>query len=391
MRINLRLAALAAVLLIGPAITGTVVQAQPQSDAGPVKLARDIELRADKTSFADLERFGDMASVHPGVESLSRLQHVAWILLNQSEFDRFEHWNGLLKAQAQRLGNHRYLAMANINELKARYDSGDVSTHPIIAQIARTEPDWFARIHAASVDATLLIEEDQTGAALKELSQAEVLIPEGDPAADAAESDIWETIGLALMQLDDLEGSAQAFERADFEFADNGYPRPDFDGVYNMAHMAVQLGDGDLARTLAAVHHRLAARSDLPHLDVWDKNLCAMVADAFGAPAEVMGCMRGLDGPLTGAEFLAPDLLPLRAIAEARLGDIPAAQADLGASGPCSPRIAWRRPGSSASRRSPPRSCWPRARTPRRSPPSAPTPSSIRSRPPSGSTSACAS
>ena len=67
-------------------------------------------------------------------------------MLNQSEFDRFEHWNGLLRAQARRLGNHRYLAMATINELKARYDSGDVSTHPIIARIAQTEPDWFARI-----------------------------------------------------------------------------------------------------------------------------------------------------------------------------------------------------------------------------------------------------
>jgi len=329
LRINRRLAAFLVAFMLGTAGATSPALAQSPPDNAPERLARAIEQRADKTSFADLERFGDAASRDPSPESLSRLQHVAWILLNQSEFDRFEHWNGLLRQQAQRLGNHRYLAMANINELKARYDSGDMSVHPAISRIAQTEPDWFARIHAASVDATLLVEEDQTGAALKLLSQAEDLIPEGDPAAAAAESDIWETIGLALMQLDDLDGSAQAFERADIEFADAGYPRPDFDGVYNMAHMAVKLGDADLARNLAAVHHRLAMRSDLPHLDVWDKNLCALVADAFGTPGEVMGCLHGLDAKLTGAEFLGQDLLPLRAIAEARLGQIPAAQADL--------------------------------------------------------------
>ncbi len=307
---------------------GAAAPADP-SAIGPAQLAHEIESRADKTSFADLERFGAAAARSPSQESLARLQHVAWVLLNQSEFDRFNHWNDLLARQAAGLGDKRYLAMARINALKARYDSGDVSAHAEISRIAQTEPDWFARIHAASVEATMLIEEDQTGDALKLLSKAEVLIPEGDPAAGAAESDIWETIGLGLMQLDDLQGSAQAFHRADFEFADPAYPRPDFDGVYNMAHMAIMLGDRDLAEDLAGVHHRLAMRSDLPHLGVWDQNLCAMVADGFKRPSDVMGCLKGLNSQLTGADFLAPHLLPLRAIAEARLGDLVPARADL--------------------------------------------------------------
>ena len=82
-----------------------------------------------------------------------------------------------------------------------------------------------------------------------------------------------------------------------------------------MAHMAVQQGDGPLAEQLTAIHHRLALRSDLPHLRVWDQNLCAMVADAFQAPKDVMACLSGLDAQLSGADFLAPDLLPLRALA----------------------------------------------------------------------------
>jgi signal transduction histidine kinase/CheY-like chemotaxis protein len=329
LKINLALAVALAMSVVGFAAGERATAARAQPAIGPAQLAREIEHRAEKTSFADLERFGEAAAQSRGPESLPRLQHVAWVLLNQSEFDRFQHFNDLLARQADRLGDKRYRAMARINALKARYDAGDASVHPAMSRIARTEPDWFARIHAASVEATMLVEEDQTGAALKILSETEVLIPKGDPAAGAAESDIWETIGLALMQLDDLDGSAQAFHRADFEFADPTYPRPDFDGVYNMAHMAVLQGDPKLALDLAGVHHGLAMRSDLPHLRIWDQNLCAMVADAFRGPGDVMNCLKGLDGAMTGADFLAPDLLPLRAIAEARLGDIGQAQTDL--------------------------------------------------------------
>ena len=92
----------------------------------------------------------------------------------------------------------------------------------------------------------------------------------------------------------------------------------------------MQLGDAKLASDVAAIHHRLASRSDLPHLDVWDKNLCAMVAESFGKPADVMQCLAGLDARLTGAEFLAPRLYTMRGVAEARLGRVADAKADLG-------------------------------------------------------------
>ncbi|HEX3408536.1 MAG TPA: ATP-binding protein, partial [Caulobacteraceae bacterium] len=120
-----------------------------------------------------------------------------------------------------------------------------------------------------------------------------------------------------------------AFEKADFVWADKAYPRPDFDDVYNMAVLAAQLGQAGLARDLAAAHHRLAARSDLPHLDVWDKYLCALIEESFGEPKGVTGCLDGIDARLTGAEFLAPRLLAMRGVAEAREGKVDAAKTDL--------------------------------------------------------------
>jgi len=122
--------------------------------------------------------------------------------------------------------------------------------------------------HPLATDALILNTERKSGAALKLMFEAEPLIQQGDPDADMAESDVWGTIGIALIQLNDLEGAAEAFDKADFVWADKAYPRPDFDDVYNMAVLAAQLGEADLARDLAAAHHRLAARSDLPHLDV---------------------------------------------------------------------------------------------------------------------------
>jgi signal transduction histidine kinase/ActR/RegA family two-component response regulator len=295
----------------------------------PAQLASAIEQRAQKTSFADLERFGAAAARGSDRESLRRLEHVSLILLNQSEFDRFDHWNGLLRQNAERQGDHRYVVMALLNALKARHDRGDVSTRPDIERIARGEPDWFARIHALSFVATFLIQDNRTGEALKLLSGAEDLIPAGDPDSAGAESDIWEIIGIGLMNLKDLDGSAKAFQRADFEVADKAYPRPDFDDVYNMAHVATELGEGRLAKELVAAHHRLVVRSDLPHLAAWDMNLCAMAAESFGGPRDVTQCLRGLDDKLTGAEFLAPSILPMRAIAAAREGDLTRARNDL--------------------------------------------------------------
>ena len=133
----------------------------------------------------------------------------------------------------------------------------------------------------------------------KNKSQVNYKIQPGDLDATIAESEVWGSRGVALIQLNDLEGSADAFQKADFDWATKAYPSPDFDDVYNMAYLAAQLGQADLARDLAAAHHRLVLRSDLPHLGAWDKYLCGMVAENFDTPQAVMGCLAGVEpGPL---------------------------------------------------------------------------------------------
>ena len=317
-----------ALALVAGLLGASGARAQP-SDTSTRSLGVAIERRASATSFAALSRFGAAASRQSGPEALRRLHHVAIVMLNQSEFAEFERWNGALAAKAAREGNRRYAEIARIDELKSRYDRGDVTVEDEIARAAASEPDWYAQVHALATEGLILNTERKSGAALKLMFEAEPLIVQGDPDAGMAESDVWGTIGVALIQLTDLEGAAQAFDTADFIWADKAYPRPDFDDVYNMAVLAAQLGEADLARDLAAAHHRLAARSDLPHLGVWDKYLCATVAERFGPPKGVTDCLAGIDAKLTGAEFLGPRLLAMRGVAEARQGRIDAAKADL--------------------------------------------------------------
>ena len=319
---------LAALLAVGAATTAA---AQPTSRWAPETLARAIEDKADQTSFSELEEFGRQSLKLPGRERLDRLYHVSWILLNQSEFERFGLWNGRLRAEAERMGDARYVSVARINELRSRYDNGDSAAEPEIRRLAQSEPDWFARVHAMRTTAYLMIQDNQIGSALKMLSEADTLVPRTEPYAGSARSGVWEIEGLALMSLQDLSGSALAFGRSQFEFAPAAYPRPDFDGLYNMARLATDLGRQDLAEKLYAAHHRLAVRSDLSNLKVWDRNLCAMVAEGRNAPRDVLKCFDGLGADLGSAKFLAPRILPSRALASARTGDVASARRDLAA------------------------------------------------------------
>ena len=323
---------LAAVALTAALGVATAVQAR-QPDAAPSwspeSVADQIEKSANQSSFAQLESFGRDALRRPGREGLERLYHVSWLFLNQSEFKRFDAWNTQLKARAMREGDERYLDVAAIDDLRSRFDLGDLAAGEAIKRRANLETDWFARAHAKSTAAYVMIIQEQIGEALRLLYEADSEVPKTQPESGMARAGIWESVGLALMSLHDLSGSAAAFGRQQFEFAPAGYPRPDFDGLYNMASLAAEMGRRDLADRLSAAHHRLAVRSDLEGLTVWDSNLCAMVNEAKGDSRGVLNCLAPLGEKLAGAQYLAPKLLAARAIARAKQGQTAAAARDL--------------------------------------------------------------
>ena len=328
---NLLAAALVAAFgLAAPAFARPAPGSAPAPAAWtPELVARKIESSAETTSFAQLEDFGRAALARTGRARLDRLNHVAWLFLNQSEFKKFDYWNGLMKAQAARDHDGRYIEIGALNDLRSRYDNGDAAAGEEIKRRGETTRDWYARAHAQATAGYVLITQNQPGAALRVLYAADADIPTGDPWAGMAHADVWESLGLGLMTLHDLGGAADAFGRQQFEFAPADYPRPDFDGLYNMAQLSAELGQQDLAGNLVAAHHRLAVRSDLKGLSVWDAYLCAYAAEARRDSKAVTQCLSPLGETLGQAAFLAPKILPVRAIARARLGQVAAAARDL--------------------------------------------------------------
>jgi two-component system, sensor histidine kinase len=317
-------------LVLVSAISVALADTRAASAAtSPSAFAAAVEKRAQGVTFDQLRRFGDAAMRGRDRESLRRLHYVAEVFRSQSEFELSERYIQAMARSAALQGDARYVALARLDGVAGRSRAGEASVATALEQAQANEPDWYARAFAQTLWSRVLLDRGRTGDALKLLSHAETLIPEGDPDAASAESTLWRAIGLALMNLNDMEGATRAFERSEIEFANPTYPRPDFDAIYNLGHVAINLGDRASAERLVAVHHRLTERSDLPRLKGWDANLCGMAAEAFAGPRQVLDCLSGMGADLTGLESLAPRLLPMRAIAEARLGDLPAAQADL--------------------------------------------------------------
>lgn len=303
--------------------------ATTQSRESRVELARRVEERAATTSFPALEAFGEAALALPGREGLNRLYHVMWITLNQGDFERAEVWNNRLASAARAARDERYQMIARLNALAIRYDSGDMGTSVEMDQIARTTTDWFVKAHAMRLGALALMDRDRIGEALRLLTAADATIPDDAPYADTARAGLWEVTGLALMDLNDIEGATTAFRRFEIDFSNPAYPRPDFDALYNLTSLSLQVGDQDLAAQLYAAHHRLSRRAGIGSLSVYDANLCAMVADGGGDSQGVLDCLSSYGADLGEAAFLGPEMLPLRALAYARTGQLGLARRDL--------------------------------------------------------------
>ena len=320
-------------LVIAAAASVAIAQAPASQETAPpaaaVELAQAVEIRAMRTDFNTLEDFGRQALSRHDREGLNRLYHVAWTFLNQGDFDRAALWNSRLEARAREEQDPRYLAIARLNALTIRYDRGDLSVTDDMGRTAETAKDWFVRAHAARLYALALMDQDRVGEGLRLLTAVEADIPVDDPFADTARAGVWEMTGMGLMKLNDVAGAAAAFRRFEIDYSNPAYPRPDFDSLYNLTRMSVQVGDLVRAQYYYAAHHRLAERSGIPTILAYDAALCAFVADLRQSPQSVLHCLEPHEAVIDQKAFLALDILPIRGMARAQLGDLRGARQDL--------------------------------------------------------------
>src|SRR5690606_989364 len=93
--------------------------------------------------------------------------------------------------------------------------------------------------------------------------------------------------------------------------------------------LSLQVGRPDDAQRYVDAHRRMTNRSESEGVAVFDAHLCAMMADHRGQSKEVMACLAPLGEDLGEGRCWAQYLLPLRVVAQARLGQIEGARRDM--------------------------------------------------------------
>ncbi|MEG2498450.1 hybrid sensor histidine kinase/response regulator [Brevundimonas sp.] len=293
----------------------------------PALLLAEVEARASHTTFADLERFGDQAEKLRTHEGLRRLQHVVSLYLGQSDYDKARAWNQRLMARATALDSERYRTIARLNDHMLAYQSGDDTAVEKIRETMDGTSDWFVRTIATRYYAASRLDEQQLGESLRLLATVQAQIPEKDPDSDVAQSGVWEIIGVGLMLLNDVQGATDAFTRYELDYANNDWPRPVFDSIYNLGTMAIQVGDVETAELFYAAHNRLTQKANLPGLIGFNAMMCARLATLRDDMPRILACLEAGEPHLSSDTSMQVWMWPLQVIALTRAGRVGEAEA----------------------------------------------------------------
>lgn len=291
------------------------------------ELAAAVEARAANSSFEELRAFGMAAFRRGKDDDLPRLHHVTWTFINQGEQQEARLWNERLKQVALATHSSRYQSIAKLNDLMMRYDNADEQAVEHTRAIMEGEIDWYVRAQATMMIVISLFNDGNIGEGLKLLALAQSQVPDRDPDRDRALSGLWEITAIGLMELHDVLGATIAFSRAELDYPIHGYPRPDFDTIYNLADVALQIGDLDRGERFYQAHHRLTERSDLKGVKAYDVALCTRLASYRQQMERVIGCIDNVDDVFASEDIMQLRVLPWRVMAFARLGRVADANA----------------------------------------------------------------
>lgn len=291
--------------------------------------AQRVERRASKTSFEDLEAFGRAAAGRPGDEGLSRLQHVIWVLINQDDYIAAERWNAIMRRSAERQNDARYRGVAMVNAMHIRYLRDDTVSLDEMQAFAAIQTDWLTRIAAESVVARMLIDKQRIADALRLLARVAPMIPADQASVGSVGASVWTTVSLAHMMIDDVPGYLRAIDRAETYMADSGYPNPGYDSLYNLAQSLGFLSRHDDALALVETYRRLAEKTNTPEAAAYAGTLCGYAAVAREDWPAALKCLAPFGSDLNAPRSTVVAMLPIRATAYARTGQVELAKRDV--------------------------------------------------------------
>ena len=303
----------------------------PEERARVLSIASTIERDAKSTTYDDLGKYGQQALSLKGADKFVRLQYVSQEYIENYDIEKFQKWNQILLNTAKQENSERFVKIAEIDQTLIQVILGDESALKRLADRSTTETDWYVKAHALLQRANISSAMNRNTDSLLLVSEAETLVRGRGIEASYVRLEIDEARALRLITVFDIFGAAKLMEDAASIYHGLGLPRPNNQELYNMAAIAIRLGDEDLANKLFSIYHGLARPSDSQSQKLNYVNLCAAVNQAFGTPQQVLDCIGSTNLDLQQGGPTASIVTVQRALARAQLGQVAQAENDYAA------------------------------------------------------------
>jgi signal transduction histidine kinase/CheY-like chemotaxis protein len=275
----------------------------------------------------DLEAFGRDALAR--TSGRIRLARLNWIVDELSQEWRpadADRWTAVLRREAERLGDRRYVQLAELNRLcLEHYRNPHFDAGPPAREMATSDKDSYVRAMAlAAYSVEFGMPPTQQFVILDTVKRAEA----GESGEEKAMLE-WTWYSLRTAFFDSLRVRAQSALEGGRILDRLGYPTDHLISLYLLQVDAARSGYFPLASRLLQIFQRGAPRSWSDDYRNLARSMCQELTMEMQDYRGVLACSRDLSAaeiadPQTGANRLSR-----RAIAEYRLGDFKAARADL--------------------------------------------------------------
>ncbi len=297
------------------------------------QLSREIgaqEARRPPRDNEDVERAGAQAMGERGEDRLYGLWRVLYAYKSSQVGAPFGAWAARVRDTARREHDVALLALVDLEALAYRHE-----TH---GYRAFTEADWQRFLDKSGPDIRLMagIERvrhlGQVGRWAEAARLAADLKTDLERRGDIAQpllAELHQVHSYTLSDMGDKEGALDHMARAAALDERDAFYLRKIERIYDIGFTAAELGELDVARRFAALHHRMA-RNGGGADGTWDRFLCARIAQLDDQPREVLQCLSAakaiVDKPNRRLQVI---MLSMRATALGQLGMAEAARQDL--------------------------------------------------------------
>jgi signal transduction histidine kinase/AmiR/NasT family two-component response regulator len=296
------------------------------------QLSRDIGARAHKPSRdnEDVERAGAQAMDERGEERLYGLWRVLYAYKSSQVGAPFGAWAARVREAARRDHDPALLALVDLEALAYRHE-----TH---GYRAFTEADWQRFLDKSGPDIRLMASIErvrhlgQVGRWAEAARLAADLKTDLERRGDIAQpllAELHQVHSYTLSDMGDKEGALDHMARAAALDERDAFYLRKIERIYDIGFTAAELGELDVARRFATLHHQMTLNSSGSD-GTWDRFLCARIAQLSDQPRQVLQCLAPaqaiVDKPSRRLQVI---MLGMRATALGQLGLADAARADL--------------------------------------------------------------